>query len=784
MSFASGNTRVRQRVLVTFSALAGAMTATAVTAQATDKQGTPEAAENANQGYKLEEIVVTAQKREQNLQSVPIAVTALLPQTLSLNRVTNLGDLASIAPGVTVRNVPGGLGEPQIVIRGSLSSSNFAGQDHSISLNIDGVYIGSPYGNAFDIPDLERVEVLRGPQGTLFGRNSNGGALNFITRDPSGEFHVHQQTSVGNYGQLRNVTRIELPAMGPFSAYVTYLHDERDGDTKNLASGIVWDRSNSARYGLQTSPTRLGDKDSDGVRAALKFAPTNNFEMVYKFDHVGEHFTPEATALVVFKPENFLNYGVPPAFVQAIADAVNALPNHGLEPTQRPNAVYNGFVTPGYTQTSGHTLRSTLGLGDNLTVKNITAWRETSIYSNSDYAGLGQPLHIFGNPTASYVTGGSFDSFDSQFSSELQLNYTSKLVTLTVGSLYFRERSDAGTDAGLMDTTLLTFVPLPGNVLPPGLDRNSVRSQSIAGFGQAELHVTDKLNLIGGARVTHDRKRGVSYVSTVPFPIEYEQTEPTFDVGANYQLDPDVMIYGKFSTGFISGGAISNVPFAPEKAQSWEVGVKSDLFERRVRFNVASYFVKYQDVQTTVLGNQIGHPEVYSVVASLGNATVKGVEVELTAVPLRGLTLDAALTYSDFKYTKVNPVVGVGDYPVWLRPTWTGNLGVEYETLPIVGNVNLMFRIEGDYVSHITSPGFFVEQPGYEHIFQTGNNAIFNARAALQNIAIGPVKGEVALYARNLFNNKEPLFGLFNGFGASTNYQPARTYGVEVTVDF
>ena len=732
----------------------------------------------------IQDIVVTAQKREQNLQVVPVAVTALQPQALTVNRVTNLVDLGSVAPGTTVRNTPGGLGEPQIVIRGALSASNFACQDHAISINVDGVYIGTPYGNAFDIPDLERVEVLRGPQGTLFGRNSTGGAINLITRDPSGKFGFHEQVSIGNYDERRTVTRVETPQIGPFSAYVSFVHDERRGDIKNLASNIVWDRSNSDRYGLQKAADTLGAKNSNGLRAAVKFAPSDNFKMVYKFDHVRNHFTPDATGLIVFSPEVLLGYGIPPAYVQAITDAVNALPGHGVTTISRPKALYNGFSTPGFTKTDGHTLTSTLNLNDKLSIKNITAYRKTFIYANSDFAGLGQPLFIGGNPVPSYITGGSFDSFDNQFSSELQLNYNSRFLTLTAGALYFHEHTNAGTDAGLANTGNAAFTPLPGNKFPAGLDRDDAHIQSIAGFGQAEVHLTNQLTLVGGVRVTQDKKHGTSYVSTLPYPIEYKKTQPTFEVGANYQLS-NILLYGKYSTGFISGGSISGIAFAPEKAKSWEVGLKSDWFDRRVRFNLATYIVKYSDIQSTVLGYQVGHPELFQVLASLGDANVKGFEAELTVAPINGLTVDGSLSYSHFKYTRINPIFGVSDYPVWLRPTWTANASVTYETQPIAGDANLMFRIDGDYRSHITSPGFFSDPgPAYAGVYKTGDNWIFNARIAVQKIKMGPSHGEIALWARNLANNKDPLFGLFNGYGASTSYQPARTYGVDFTVDF
>lgn len=175
----------------------------------------------------LEEIVVTAQKREQNLQDVPIAVAALGEEQLKINRVLNLLDLGSVAPGVSVRNAPGGLGAPHVTSRGIDSSGSLPGSDKSISINIDGVYIGAAYGLTNDLLDLVRVEALRGPQGTLFGRNTTGGALSFVTADPTGEFGFRQELSGGNFNHFRSISHLELPQTGAFSGYVSYLHNQR-----------------------------------------------------------------------------------------------------------------------------------------------------------------------------------------------------------------------------------------------------------------------------------------------------------------------------------------------------------------------------------------------------------------------------------------------------------------------------------------------------------------------------------------------------------------------------
>ena len=252
----------------------------------------------------LEEIVVTAQKREQSLQDVPIAVTAISQASLETNRIVSVADLNGIAPNVSVRPAAGGTQIASFTVRGVNSYGVVPGSDKQVSINLDGVYISSARGSIFDIADIARIEVLRGPQGTLFGRNATAGAVSIITRDPKGEFGGTLSGTIGNYDQRRLRATIELPQVGPFSAYVTYQHNERRGDTVNTAAGIVWDKTGPDGLGKQVSPKTLGDSNAESVFAALKFEPSDNFNMVYKYDWAANDYTPEANTAIVINPEH------------------------------------------------------------------------------------------------------------------------------------------------------------------------------------------------------------------------------------------------------------------------------------------------------------------------------------------------------------------------------------------------------------------------------------------------------------------------------------------------
>ena len=759
-----------------FAMLLGCSAIIGVLAAPVDAQVTPTAGgEGPTKG--IGEIVVTAQKREQNLQVVPIAVTALTPATIQTNRITNLIDIAAVAPGVTIRNTVGGLAAPQIVVRGALSGSSYAGQDRAVSINVDGVYIGTPFGNSFDIPELERIETLRGPQGTLFGRNSTGGAINFVTADPTGKFGARQLFSVGNYAEFRSVTHVDLPSFGPFSAYVSYVHDQRDGDIKNTGAGTVWNYSNSNNLGILRSPKTLGAKDSDSFRAALKFAPVDGFKIVYKFDHDNTRSTPQGTALVVYDPTvpNLLaTYGL---ISPATAAAINAYGASHVSPIKRPDAINNAWSTWGDLRGTGHTLTTTWKVDDDFSLKNISAYRQVHVYANSNGNGISGPITVPGDPDPHYYNGGSNEAADKQWSSELQANYSSKLLDLTFGGIYFRENTKGGTTFGLRNTNSYLFQGIPGNLLPPGQDLYKVRIESVGAYGQAELHLTSKLTAIGGLRFTRDKKDTDSFFTGQPTLIfPFRKSKVTFEAGANYKFSDSLFAYGKYSTGYISGGALGSFAYKPEQARSWEVGMKSDFLDRRVRFNLALFTVKYIDIQTLLMNPVVGGNPAY-IIGSLGNGRAKGFEGELTVAPVEGLTLSGALTYSDLRY------IG-SSQPVWLRPKWTANLGLNYETRPIFGESPLVLHIDSNYRSHMKSPGLFSPvNPIYDPIVETGDTWIVNGRLALQKVPIGRVSGEIAVWARNLLNNRDADYGVYTGVGVTT-YQPARTFGADFTLSF
>ena len=264
----------RARLLISTGVASVAFSAGASAAQDTaPAQGAMQAETSAG----LEEIVVTAQRREQSLQDVPVAVTAISAASLQTNRIVSVADLNGIAPNVSVRPAAGGTQIASFSVRGVNSYGVVPGSDKEVSINLDGVYISSARGSIFDIADIARIEVLRGPQGTLFGRNATAGAVSIITRDPTGKLGGTLSGTIGNYDQRRLRATIESPQVGPFSAYLTFQHNERRGDTRNTAAGVVL---------KQTVPLRTVLRDTPIVNEELlQFqAPSNSFRV---FDFLG-----------------------------------------------------------------------------------------------------------------------------------------------------------------------------------------------------------------------------------------------------------------------------------------------------------------------------------------------------------------------------------------------------------------------------------------------------------------------------------------------------------------
>jgi iron complex outermembrane receptor protein len=784
------------------------------------------------QATQVEEIVVTAQKREQSLQDVPISITALSGDAIVANRVQDVRDLSAIAPNLTVRTSAGGSQIPNFSMRGVVTGGTAAGTDKGISIYIDGVYVQNVQGSIMALADLERVEVLKGPQGTLFGRNATGGAISFITRNPAGHFAVKQEVTYGNYDQFTSKTRVDLPQFGPISAAVTYLHQQRTGDTKNLGAGTTWNYgpATGGAMGLRTSPSTLGDDSINAWAAAVRFDLSANLDLIYKFDYSQNRYTPNAEGVSYLNSPIFAQlYAINPSIMTPVTK-------------QRPDAVNNSFTTPGYSRSTGHNLTATYHVTDNLTFKNILAYRSVTIDQTFQLDGLGGLRNLpvtlapgFALPVASIPgTGGTpgavgapFEYFvnngftyEDQFSDEFQVNWTSERLNLTAGFIHFQDHNLTGGYNAVSNGLFWTAVSgqqtpangtpfvIPGN---PGYVHTEVNTDSNAFFLQPEIHVTDKLDIVAGIRFTRDHKRGVEILpnpqvaiaaGALPAsPIRYRDDHVTYLGGLNYRYNKDIMGYLKYSTGYISGGQLATIAFAPEEAFSWEAGVKADLFDRRWRSNVAVFNVNYKKIQVTTSGTLTGVPSSFffsQAVVPAGDALASGFEWENTVVPVSGLTLTANLGYTNFHWDQSSVFpgfrlqAGAPGYQPSGRPKWTSNLAAQYDTAEVYRGGHISARLDGNFrskilnTSNLSAGGSLTAPliPALQDAATTGPQWILNGRVALVDMQVGAGRAQAALWARNIFDNRNLVQFVGVGPVGSTIYERARTFGVDLTFEY
>lgn len=818
------------RAATLFSSALGAIALSGV-AYAQDAEG--------GESSGLQEIIVTAQKREQSVQDVPIAVTALTEDALVANRVTNVTDLSGLAPGVTVRTSSGGSKLPSFTVRGAVSYGVVPGSDKQVSIYLDGVYISSPRGSIFELPDVQRIEMLRGPQGTLFGRNATAGAVSIATRDPTGEVGIKASATYGNMDQTRFMGSVDLPQMGPFSAYLSFVHNYKRGDIRNDGAGQVWDRTNSVdsrSARVLPSPRWLGTKDAMSYFAALKFE-SGDFTTVYKFDKTEDDGTPEGTG--------FIGYGANVPLIGTLLDTlITTQPTPVLMASdgKRPKAVSNSWTVPTTQDVEGHSLTSTWQASDSLSFKNVFGYRKSYLFTASSLDGFSaltitpesiQPLAtliafstlppdqaaaaipglmaqlgpLVGSPYLGLAS--QPENRSEQISNELQLNYNSDFVTATAGLLWFQGKDWTGE--GLLQNTV-SFSPIPFGVLPnANIGRSFNKAESIAAYAQLEFHVTPDLDIVAGGRVTRDKKSGSFAYGPTPAALtervfEYKKTKPNYLIGVNYRPADDMLLYAKYSTGFVSGGSVAGLAFKPETVESIEGGVKADFWDNKVRTSLALFHAKYKHVQSAqgaanftqeiidITGDPNLPASIGTFVADQGTVKATGFEAELTAAPTVGLMLGGSLSYTDTKFSDVNPILlssNGGRFIPTFRPDWTAGLWAQYDTAPINSSgAYFTLRADATWQSDMN----LAQNPDLEFYRTIGRSIeevpaywLLNGRVALRDFDLGGIKTELGIWGRNLTDEKAVAFALGilqPPLLASANYIPARTYGVDLTIQF
>ncbi|KUJ83779.1 TonB-dependent receptor [Microbulbifer flavimaris] len=577
----------------------------------------------------LEEVTVTAQKREQSLQEVPVAVTAISEDQLVQAGVSDLTDVQKLSPNTTLQASRGTNSTLTAFIRGIGQQDPLWGFEPGVGIYVDDVYIARPQGAVLDILDVERVEVLRGPQGTLYGKNTIGGAVKYVTKKMSGDTRVSISGALGSYSQndLKVAGSTEI-ADGVYlgGAIASF---QRDGYGENVITG-------DEQY----------NKDIVSARVALEFNPSDALWVRVAADQTTDKSAPKHGHR--FAP----GFGGEPV-LDSVYDTES-------------NMLYDNLV-----ETSGASLTAEYELNDSITLKSITAYRQGETETAIDFDSVNYP----------YFDVPAFYE-DDQTTQEFQLIWEGDNADLVSGVYYY-----TGTAAGAFDAVLgfQEFNPLVGIPLTQNV-AGSVDTTSLSAYAHYNWQFAPDWNLSLGGRYTKDEKDAevfkANYFGLYSPTFQdkyYPEGDPTFILGApltdyansdswgeftphiglDHQINDDVMVYAGYSAGFKSGGFdmrgdASQLPstvdgFDPETVDTYEFGVKSDLFNNRLRLNAAAFRADYKDMQVTVQEfNAAGG--FTSAVLNAGESRIQGIEVEATLAMTDNLLANLALGYADTEF--------------------------------------------------------------------------------------------------------------------------------------
>lgn len=651
----------------------------------------------------ISEIVVTAQFREQNVQDTPLAITAVDAALMESRSQYNVQDVAQRAPSVqfSAGGQGGGAQTAAVNIRGIGSTDFMFPNEPGVGIYIDDVYYGISYGTAFDLVDLDRVEILRGPQGTLSGKNSIGGSIKLFSRKPNDNPDAYVEATAGSFGRVgmkaaTNVTLVPDTLYMRLTAVGKYV----DGYLDRLDYECV--TGNPAPGGTFAAPGRdcvIGTEGGQNVlagRVALRWIVNDRIENNFIADVTRDR--SEASAAKA--------YFLPPIGGNDYVTGPNEYTNYSTY-TGYPGTA-NQYTLPAisYLDSWGFSNKLDIELSDNVQLTSITAFRSAS--GENSWDADNSPEAISNN----------YNYFEhEQFTQELRLSANlADAAEITVGGYYYKG-----------DSLIFNRV----NVGVAGLDFNSndpFEQTSKSLFAHGVLHATDRFNITAGVRYTKEDK---TYTFSRTSPIPGVPTDPrvasldglsrSFEgdridwrVAADYEVVDDVRLYAQVSTGFKGGGVNPRpyleqqlVPYDQETATSYEVGFKSMLFDRRARINAAYYHTDYKGYQGLVSScpdiSPVGFP-FCSATRNIGDAKIDGFEVEVEVNPVEGLAIDGSVSYTDFRFT--SGLAGSGIVPgvteATFVPKWKYAVGAQYE-IPLGSIGTLTPRLDWTWQSSMES---------------------------------------------------------------------------------
>lgn len=790
-------TRIALAIGVSFAAIGAAGTAWGQTKSAAAP------AQDAASSDGIAEIVVTAQFREQRLQDTPLAITAVNSALMEARSQTNLAQVADTAPNVTLKPQGASFG-PSISasIRGIGQSDFNPAYEPGVGIYIDDVYYPQLTGAVFDLLDLDRVEILRGPQGTLSGRNSEGGSIKMFSKKPTGSNEGYVEATYGSRNRIGLRGGVDLKLTDTLSARVSGVYKHQNGYVDQLDFGCVYPAGGPATFVANDGTTklvnpaggiprvqgtgscrvaRLGEVGYQAVRAVLRYNPSPVFDLSLSGEYTHDAHTAAGEVLaatnVIDSPNSNIN-GVPydnrficGKYCNFSSYSAPATVFHGLltpaagQPilaTQNSNqSVYDGYNLAA----NAHVL-----LNDMFSIDNILAYQNwTSTFGVDDDL---SPIPL---------SGGYNHLTHWNWSEELRLN--AKIASnagLVLGGYYFKQQTNYYSYQDLR------YVPVyPLQFIQP--DRTPAKSY--AAFANANWEIVPGLTFNGGTRYTKESKEyqyfrlnpdgtvngyldpigaanGIGSPGALSGAVaRYKGSRWDWRAALDYRISPAVMVYGSFSTGFKGGGtnprpfyASQVISFDPEVLYNWEIGTKTDLFDRKLRLNLTGFYGILRNAQVGVSVCPGANPTPCAALLNAGNAHEKGFEVETTVRPVAGLTIDGNLSYLDFHYTSLSPAVTTTllSDPRAGSPKWKWSLGAQYE-IPLGDIGSLTPRIDANYQAKIFS-GNTNTVNGVRVLTNIPGYTVMNARLTWQT----PIKDLSASFEVTNLTNKYYYLTLFD----------------------
>ncbi len=748
-------------------------------------QAPAQGVDTAAQSGGLEEIVVTAERREEKLRDVPIAVTSFNTAALQSRNITDIRGIQGLVPNVSLVQSPGYQTETDIAIRGGVTINPAPYWDPTVGLYIDGVYIPKAIGNVTDLADLDHIEVLRGPQGTLYGRNSLGGAVNIVTQKPTGQFEGYLTAGAGNYGSTQFRGNVNLPKIGIFSIALSGVLNAHDG---YITAGA--DR----KGGLPTWRGAFDSLNSQSGRVAIRAEVTDDITLDYAFDLSYQKDTPNYSQLTRVGTGGLFDSNSPGYSGIPLANYIQ--PSPGPSANATANGGYNSTRPFEVANVRAHSLTAAWDVNDELTLKSISSIRWIDWSNNLDLDG--SPLGVAGTELFTHYHSAS---------EEIQASGQVDRFHYTVGAFYFE-------DGGYTQNPQSFFF---GSTVFNS--QYGYGTQNYAGYGQVDYNppiLDDKLTLTVGLRYSNETKFGSRFetagtLTSQKVAIPYTEETKNFDSAtpmfvAKYAVTDDINVYGKYAEGFKSGGfngeapivnpkdpaSEARIPFKPETVDEYEVGIKTRWLDGKLNVNLAGFYDQHSDLQLSVF---TANGAAASVVRNAGSADISGVEFDAQALPVDWLSLSAQVGYLNTAY---NTFIDAGknvanDRAFPYAPQFTASASADAKLMDNdIGQLHFIvdYRHSDAYYEY---PYSLSTNPAVNGGYYAGSTKaspqnLFDARLRLTNIEVPDGTVDIEMWGKNIFNDKYRINGIdFGpGFGNMTisYYGDPPTFGGDVTYHF